>query len=291
METGLSYDSFCRLYATEEACAEKMYREKWPNGFRCPVCRHRGASVIRTRRLPLYECRKCRHQASLTAGTVMEKSRTPLVKWFRAIYLLSQGATAASISDAIGVTYKTAWLMAHKIRHAIKRIVAQSPLTGDVRLLESRYGATSFGAQFHTQAVHRPLLAAASIEDGRIVHVRMALVAAKHLLKGMVAKAGYEAFAERHIAAEAELTATSGLYNYRRYKPLYRFSRDAVRWMNQTYFGIGAKHLNSYLDEYSYRHPFVSQDRSPAADLLRQCARHPALSYRQLVMPPLRHSR
>ncbi|MBB6677891.1 transposase [Cohnella lubricantis] len=280
----MSFDSFCRLYDNEHACAEQMYQDKWPEGFRCPVCRHTQASVIRTRRLPLYECRKCRYQASLTTGTVMEKSKTPLVKWFRAIYLLSHGATAVQIANAIKVTYKTAWLIAHKIRHAIKQIIADTPLTGHVRILESRYGATSFAAQFSTRAVHHPLIAAASVsDDGKMVHVRMARVPASHIFKGIVLKDAYQSFILRHVASDADITATYGLYNFARYKPLYSFSRDAVRYLNQTYCGVGLKHLKSYLDEYSYRHQFASLDQSLAAHLMRQCANRPALPYRQLI--------
>ncbi|CAM3820008.1 transposase [Cohnella lubricantis] len=282
MEVHLSFDDYCRHYATEESCAEKIYREKWPYGYHCPVCGHNEASVIRTRRLPLYECRKCRHQASLTTRTVMEKSKTSLVKWFQAIYLLSHGATAMQLSHSIKVTYKTAWLIAHKIRHAIKQLIAETPLTGDVRLLESRYGITE---RFHTWAVHRPMIAAASIaEDGRMNHVRMEGVAAGHLFRGLVTKEAFHQFIHRHIAADADITATAGLHHIARHKPLFRFSLDANRWMNRIYFGIGPKHLKSYLDEYCYRHQFDSQEEPSFTDLLHQCAIRPAIPYRQLIL-------
>jgi transcription elongation factor Elf1 len=78
MDWELSIEAFGRRFDTDEACARKLYRIKWPEGYLCPVCRHREASVIRTRRLPLYECKRCHHQTSLTVGTVMEKSKTPL---------------------------------------------------------------------------------------------------------------------------------------------------------------------------------------------------------------------
>lgn len=284
VEIHLSFADFSQLYSTEEACAEKLYNDKWPTGFRCPVCRHAEASVIRTRRLPLYECKKCRHQTSLTAGTVMEKSKTTLVKWFQAIYLLSHGTTATQLSDAILVTYKTAWLIVHKIRHAIRHFISKSPLTGNVQLLESRYGATSFAAQFRAKFVHHPLLAAATIsEDGKMHHVRLERVPAKYLFKGLVTKDAVQSFIHQHIAPTANTTATTGVYHYSRYKPLYQFSRGIVRYMNQTYFGIGAKHLKAYLDEYSYRHQFTSQNQSSLAELLHQCSIRPALPYPQLV--------
>jgi transposase-like protein len=65
-------------FSTEEACINYLFQVKWPHDFLCPRCETRQAYTIYTRRLPLYECTSCRHQTSLTVGTVMEGSKTEL---------------------------------------------------------------------------------------------------------------------------------------------------------------------------------------------------------------------
>jgi transposase-like protein len=73
-----SLASFVARFHTEEACADYLFQIKWPNGFDCPRCHHHQYYQTTTRRLPLYECTHCHHQASLTVGTVMKGSRTPV---------------------------------------------------------------------------------------------------------------------------------------------------------------------------------------------------------------------
>jgi len=111
-----------------------FFRRRWPNGFSCPRCGHGLYYLISTRQLPLYECRFCRHQTSLTAGTVMNKTRTPLSKWAAAIELLSStnGVNAKQLASRIDVKHKTAWLMLRKFRQAIEEVEDARKLAGTV---------------------------------------------------------------------------------------------------------------------------------------------------------------
>lgn len=113
---------FQREFATEEACQEFMFRVRWPEGFRCPKCKGKGYYHIAGRHL--FQCAdpECRHQTSLTAGTVMHKTRTPLRHWFWAIYLVARdkrGHSALSLSNQLGIPYPRAWAILHKIRKAM----------------------------------------------------------------------------------------------------------------------------------------------------------------------------
>lgn len=73
---------FQKAFQMEEACHRHLVKMKWPDGFRCPKCKHDNAYEITTRKLPLYECVNCRHQTTVIAGTIFGKTRTDLVKWF-----------------------------------------------------------------------------------------------------------------------------------------------------------------------------------------------------------------
>ena len=162
--TDMQLKNVINRFKTEEACIHHLFRERWPEGFVCPACGGFGAYEIRTRRLPLYQCKNCRHQTSLIAGTVMEGSRTPLCKWMVALQLMSLecGVTAVRLASILSVTYKTAWRMLHKIRLAISRLESNEPLTGEIKIGLAHYG------RFKSMRVPRkqPVLVGISLQYG-----------------------------------------------------------------------------------------------------------------------------
>ncbi|MGI2294510.1 transposase [Paenibacillus sp. GXUN7292] len=128
-----AWRAFQKRFASESACYDYLFYLKWPNGYLCPRCSHDRAVVITTRRMPLYQCRCCHHQTTLTAGTIMEGSRTPLRKWLSAFFFLSFaeiGVNALQMQTLLQVTYKTAWSICQKIRQAISQLDADQPLSG-----------------------------------------------------------------------------------------------------------------------------------------------------------------
>lgn len=125
---------------SQEDCEGALFAAKWPDGYRCPRCGHSQHYDVSSRGRKLFECRSCSHQTSLTAGTVLEGSRTPLVKWFQAMFLMQIGVSAVLLSELIQVTYKTAWLINHKLRHAIGVWDCEQPLEGNLQLMDAHYG-------------------------------------------------------------------------------------------------------------------------------------------------------
>src|SRR5215470_20345957 len=110
---------FQRRFATNDACRDHLFKIRWPNGLTCKKCGGKDFYKITTRNI--YECR-CGYQVSLTAGTIMHGSHTPLTKWFWAIYLTAhdkRGVSALRLKKELQIAYQTAWLMLHKIRHAM----------------------------------------------------------------------------------------------------------------------------------------------------------------------------
>lgn len=77
----MSFVQFQKEFNNEEACYKHLFQKKWENGFECHKCKHTHAYETKTRKLPLYECAKCHHQTSVTAGTIFEKTRTSLYLW------------------------------------------------------------------------------------------------------------------------------------------------------------------------------------------------------------------
>ena len=129
-----------RRFATDEACREYLFQLRWPNGFVCPRCRETSAWPASRGR---FVCTACRHQTSVTAGTIFENTRKPLTLWFRAIwYVTSQknGASAANIQQILGLgSYQTAWTWLHKLRRAMVR-PGREKLNGVVEVDETFVG-------------------------------------------------------------------------------------------------------------------------------------------------------
>ena len=120
-QNSLSLATLQKKFSTEEKCRQHLFKLRFPDGFICPKCGHREYFLITTRNL--YECKSCGYQASITAGTIFHKTRTSLIKWFWAIYFVSRdkgGVSALALKKHLNVSYQTAWLMLHKIRKAME---------------------------------------------------------------------------------------------------------------------------------------------------------------------------
>ena len=119
----LSADQFEAMFPDDEACAEDLFRRRWPDGFVCPDCGSRNAVRLKRPRC-VHQCRDCRKQTSVTAGTFMHRSHVPLRSWHRAICIMtshSNGMSALQLQSHLGLgSYKSAWMLVHKIRRAME---------------------------------------------------------------------------------------------------------------------------------------------------------------------------
>ena len=156
----LSLLQFKKRFGSERACQNSIEKMRWPEGFKCPKCEHPKASRIETRRL--LQCSKCHHQVSLTAGTIFHKTRTPLQKWFWAIYLASQdkgGVSIMRLSKQLDLGYKTAWAMLHKIRKAMAQRDSEYTLSGFIELDDAFFGRLLTACIFATPVTFADLKA------------------------------------------------------------------------------------------------------------------------------------
>src|SRR5919199_1331012 len=125
---GLSEVEFRERFGTEEACRKALFEMRWREGLACPACGGRGFCELRTRRL--FQCNRCKRQGGLTAGTVFQDTKLPLVTWFAAIYHLTQsknGISSIELGRRLGVKQGTAWLIKHKLMRAMAAREAAKP--------------------------------------------------------------------------------------------------------------------------------------------------------------------
>ena len=179
-QRGMPMHEFFSRYGTEPQCAHELAQFRWPCGFRCPRCGTAEHYRVNQGTRVLFQCRACRHQTSLTAGTMMDSSKLPLRLWFLAIYLVSQaktGLSALALMRDLGVSYRTAWLVHQKIMRTMAACDATHPLRGDVQVDDAYLGGERPGTGGRGSPNKVPFLAAVSLsEDGWPLQVKMSPV-------------------------------------------------------------------------------------------------------------------
>ena len=136
----LSLCDVLATYGNNDRCRAYLEALRWPDKVTCPNCLSDKISRIKDRHQ--YDCDSCRYQFSVTAGTIFHDSHLPLVKWFATVYLMCEsrkGVSANQIRRMMGISYKTAWYLCHRIRAAMKE-VNPAPLTGTVEVDETYVG-------------------------------------------------------------------------------------------------------------------------------------------------------
>ena len=149
-QKGQSLPEFLESYGTDRQCEHALFQARWPEGFQCPACGYEKSCRLRTRKV--WQCIRCKHQASLTAGTLFDNTKLPLRTWYRAMYLLTQsknGIAAMDLKRQLGVSYNTAWMVQHKLMQAMRERddsqALQGTLERDDAYLGKRAGASTDG--------------------------------------------------------------------------------------------------------------------------------------------------
>ncbi len=180
-QQGMSIREFLSRFGTEPQCTEAFKAARWPAGFRCPRCEAAEHCLVSRGIGKLFQCNVCRHQTSLTAGTLMEHTKLPLATWFLAIYLLSQaktGLSALALKRQLGVSYPTAWLLHQKINRAMAEQEDGHRLGGVVQLDDAYLGGERTGGKVGRGSENKvPFVAAVSVNDaGYPVYLKLDLV-------------------------------------------------------------------------------------------------------------------
>jgi transposase-like protein len=134
------------IFNNNDKAREHLESLRWEHGVYCPHCGNADEATLhrlegKSHRPGLYQCNACRQHFTVTVGTVMERSKIPLAKWVLGFHLMAaskKGMSAHQLHRMLGVTYKTAWFMAHRIREAMKEDVKSSgPLGGEGKTVEA----------------------------------------------------------------------------------------------------------------------------------------------------------
>jgi len=267
----INFLEFQKLFSTERKCEKYLFKKRWENGFTCPRCGNMKYYYLPNRKL--YQCKRCSYQASITANTVFHRTRIPLRKWFWAIYLLTNnknGISALQLQKQLSIkSYQTAWTMLHKIRTAMVKRNKRYKLSGLIELDEAYFGQKKQSGKRGRGSENKAAVLAA-IEVPNNKNPRFAF------LKKVEDISSSTVLNEiSHIVKEYQVIKTDG---YSSYKPLsssgyYHYPKvmknvedikKHLPWVHilisnlksslrAVFHGVSKKHLQRYLDEYSYR--------------------------------------
>ncbi len=174
-QKGLGLHKFIEKYGSEEQCQQALYQLRWPTGYICPECGNTTGCELKSRKV--YQCYKCHHQSSLTAGTIFHGTKLPLKKWFLAIYLLTQrkkSTSALQLSREIGVNYNTAWKLKHKLMQVMMERQSQKKLAGRIEMDDACIGGEKPGKRGRGSRNKIPFVAAVeTTQDGRPMKIQL----------------------------------------------------------------------------------------------------------------------
>jgi transposase-like protein len=263
---------FMERFGNQVACVDHLRTVRWGQNlehFTCPACGHGKGWWLPRRQL--VECCECHRQTSVTAGTVFHRIRSPLWKWFWAIYQLAQdkkGIAALELAKQISVSYATAWLMLQKLRRAMLRRDERYVLRGLVEVDETYVGGKAEGKR--GRGADKKTVVAVALElrrDGKPGHVAMRSIARPdgHCLrrfaenkinKGATLKTdgwgAYRSVAKAGYVHEATVTG-SGKAAVQTFPWLHTFIANMKRMILGTHHWLSLKHLDDYLVEFTYR--------------------------------------
>ncbi len=289
---------FQERFPNEDSCWAFLRRERWPRGFVCPRCRSRGSHFIRTRRLE--QCRRCRYQASVTAGTVLHRTRVPLRVWFLAMFFLGRhkkGISALQFQKDAGLgSYQTSWTLLHKLRSGLFPR-ASARLTGAVEADETYIGGyqpghlgRGVGKTGVAVAVERRATSAGAVRLA--VVPRATTVELTSFIRGVIdarettvftdAWPAYAALTQQGVKHRPRLggrgPGASDLLPW-----AHTVFGNLKTWLKGTFHGVSPKHLQRYLDEFTYRFDRRWKEDELAGFVLRRAAQAAPFPYHRLT--------
>ena len=305
----LTVSQFREQFGEEWQCAAQLSRQRWPDGFLCPRCQGPSRGYIASRRV--HECARCGYQCSVTAGTVLHHTRTPLTGWFWAIYRMShdkKGISAVQLSKEIGVRYSTAWLMLHKIRKAMADRNGSYTLGGLIEVDEGYVGGHEPGTQ--GRGGKNKAVVAVAVEhraSGQPGRPPVPGFAALQVLPNASSKSldGFLADKVRpgsHVCTDAwngywPVAANGFIHTatdlpkqdqppHKLFPWVHITLSNLKRFLLGTHHQVEGKHLGRYVAEFNYRLNRRSMEQDLMTRLLRATLATSTITYKQLIAAP-----
>lgn len=265
-----SYREFVRDFPDHKACAVYLEQLRWSNGFICPVCEVSAEPWRQTKGRLV--CRSCRHQTSVTSGTILNKTRTSLTTWFEVAWHVTtakNGFSAKTLERTLDIRYRTAWVMLQRYRVAMVRS-EREPLSGTIEVDESLVGGVDRGKK-RGRGSNKPIVViAVEVKEPKgFGRIRM-----RHISDASGAKlvpfvcdvvvpgstvqtdgwGGYNELSTCGYEHQRTVLSSTDDPAHVAMPGVHRVASLLKRWILGTHQGaVTAEHLQSYLEEFTFR--------------------------------------
>jgi hypothetical protein len=298
---GLSEAQFREAYGIEKRCRAVVEKLRWPTGFVCPLCGGVEGKCLSTR--PKIQCRACRHQVSLTAGTIFHATKLPLTSWFLAMWLIAtakNGISSVELGRRLGVKQTNAWALKQKVMAVMTARENQKRLDGRVEMDDVYLGGHRPGKRGRGAAGKQPFVAAVSTSDDRRPR-KIKLLPVKGFRKKEIKKLVSEHLAStsRIVTAGLRCWTAASAAGIEHRAMVTGGGRRAARWspfkwvnttlgnvkaaIAGTYRRVSPEHAGRYLGSFAWRHNRRFQLDSLIPRLVHSAARTAPLPYAKLI--------
>ena len=265
-----SYREFVEWFPDDKACLSYLEKLRWPNGFTCAAC-HMNATPWRQSRGRLV-CSACRHQTTVTTGTIFEKTHIQLTTWFEAAWHVTtakNGLSAKTLQRTLGTSYRTAWKMLHKYRIAMVRSECEQ-LSGTVEIDETLIGGIEHSGKRGRGADKAVVVIAVETKEPKgFGRVRMRHIpdASGDALIAFICDtvkpgsdvqtdgwSGYNQLQPQGYLHQQVILSAQSDPAHVSMPGVHRVASLLKRWILGTHHGsVSAGHLQSYLEEFTFR--------------------------------------
>lgn len=298
MSESVNLCSLIEEFGSEEKCRAYLEALRWTDGIMCPRCQ--SGKISRIVKRNQFDCDECRYQFSVTAGTIFNDSHLALWKWFLAVYLLCEskkGMSASQVKRTLGVSYKTAWYLCHRIRAAMQEANPEK-LSGIVEMDETFVGGRKAGQQGKKD--HKSCVVGIKQRNGKLRFFKAADVASGTLAKYIRenVRDDVEMIVTDEWGAYPKAMMLAGIHGNRHETVCHKkneYVRGEIttngiesafslfkRGVIGSWHKVSAKHLAAYLDEMTFRfnnrqNPYLFRDT------LIKLLEAPVLEYKRLI--------
>jgi len=294
------------IYTDAAKAREHLESVRWPHG---PFCPHCGEAVEirrlkgKSHRAGLCQCKSCRKQFTVTVGTVFERSKVPLNKWLLANHLIcasKKGVSAHQLHRMLGVTYKTAWFMAHRIREAMREHKDfEGPLGGENQVVEA--DETYVGGKSKNRAFKEPPKKEAVVSlverDGRVRSRHVPSVTSKSLRpilvqqidrksylmtdeSGVYIRTGGEFAGHGTVNHSIDQYVRKGGFEHT--NTVENYFSILKRGVVGTFHHVSQQHLKRYVGEFDFRYNARKMTDAERADIALRGIEGKRLTYRRI---------
>lgn len=214
-QKSLSMPAFLVKYGTESDCRASLEKARWPDGYRCARCSESRHVRFERRHQLYFQCSRCGFQMSLVSGTLFQSTKLPLRLWFLALHLLAGAKTnvsALELMRQLGVCYRTAWRLKHKVMHAMTNREESRKLNGLVQIDDAYLGGERNGGKSGRGSENKQPFLIAVETDADLEYPRCAVIEPLRSFDN----ASIKDWAERRLGSGAEVY-TDGLWCFRRF--------------------------------------------------------------------------